>query len=284
MGKPALIFATNEEDAFKYITQLETEFEAAKNAYLTAKAEAEKKQKELARAEAWDTLLEGYIAAVDKTDRLASDVVAGFKKSKERAEDICANASMAVDAFQWMIDDMLKLARCVEEFKCEIDECVNQLSSAPQSDPLIAGLKKLQKATDDALKCLLDALKEWLNVLKSAELLSRLVGDKSGNSEGLDAILQALLDDFEKSTPHLNYADGDGCSPCKAPERPIYPLSQTPYYTATTKEHDELELCLDKTRTEYEKCSKAMAEAKACMDSLDLALKAARETNACKTK
>ena len=76
----------------------------------------------------------------------------------------------------------------------------------------------------------------------------------------------------------------DGCSPCKAPERPIYPLSQTPYYTATTKEHDELELCLDKTRTEYEKCSKAMAEAKACMDSLDLALKAARETNACKTK
>lgn len=279
---PDTDFATQPEDAKDYIQLLESQLADATNQYHTSQAEATKTKAELARAEAWQSLLGGCLDSVEKTDRLAVDVIAGFKKSKNRASDICSNAARSFKAFQWMLDDMVRLTQCIEEFKCEVDKCVNALSSANPSDPLIVGLKKLQKALEDAINCARTALTEWLNVLKASQQLARQVGDKKGDALGFDALLQALLDDFEKGNSRFDYTGIGSWTTCTAPARPAFPLSGDIQKLETGIA--DVEKCLKDLYSKYDTAATDMAEAKACKDALEAALKAATETNACKTK
>ena len=295
METKTLIFATEDEDAHNYITELETLLKDAQNVYNEAKADADKKWKQLKQAESWETLLLSYIENVTKTDRTAQSIISEFDNAKKRSEETCTFASYSFQAFQWMLDDIIKITKCVEEYKAEIDECVNQLSGASDSDPLKAGLKALQQAVNEALVCLLAALEKWLSALDKIEMLFRRVGDQSGDSLGMDAIINALCDDFVQAIPHIPYDNFTAWTTCSAPPRPKFPLVPTDenckkpayknlYACKTKHDLDEVQTCMEDLRKDYDDAAIKMVKAQTSIDALEAALKAAREANACKTK
>ena len=310
---------TKEGAAGEYIKTLEAGYTAAKNTYKEAKANADKLRDILSRAESWETMLKSYLEAVVETNRLAGIVIAGFEKTTERTGVVCTNADYAYKAFQWMVDCMINVTSEVEQFKISIDNFLIRLSNAPDSNPLLVYLKKLQAAVAEALKCLLEALKMWLEVLKTSKILADHVGNKAG--VGFDSLIQLLLTSFKGEKVHLPYVNepvklSSACvrpeesgsrkrnanndSPCTdywatciVPSRPAIPLipedgcedtsMHADWYACITKaELAQVQKCLTGLRCQHSIDEKAMVEALAKMNSLGKALEVARATNGCK--
>ena len=294
--------ATKEEQAFKLVEGLKKNLDKAKNTYNTQKAEADKLKKERQMAEQWETMLTEYYNAVKNTDELAQDVMAAFGKTSDRALQVCNRANDALEAFKWMLIDIVNMSKCVEEFKCEIDDCVNALSNVSDDDPLMKGLKRLQAAVAEALQCLLDALNQWLAILKMSQHLAKNLGPKSGKILGIVGFETDLRNNFEKEDPHITYSRAKSCIYCEAPPRAAYPFisdcvcpkekevtkklaaiqNMTDYACKTKCELEAIQTCLTGIKKDYDMKAKEMVEAKAKMDALQVAWEIASQTNACK--
>lgn len=313
-------FATSPDDATTYIEQLETDYKRASNDYSTANANANKLLNELGQAEAWEALMRGYWDALVETDRLTKSITAGFDKAKDRAANVCVNAAHAHTAFFWMLDDMIKLACCIEELKKQVDDCVIALANAPQADPLMTGLKALQTGVEEAFACALDALDKWLLVLKKSEILTQKLGDVDEGMDGGDPPVMAppppATNEDKKKRPaslpvkymglygaigklkegfaegsHIDFQRLGPGYPCfkdgKPPTRPNIDFlpgdcNEPKTYPCKIKDAlDAIRACLLTFREEYDSAANTKAEMLTCMLSLKAALDVAKETNAC---
>lgn len=277
-------FSTNPDSAQGYIDTLQLQLDAAQGLYNTAKAEADKAEKEYARALAWETLIKGYKDAMEKTDRLAVDLIAGLDKCWAQTGKIAGLAEKSNMAFKWFLDDAITLAKCVEEYKCNVDHLRQDLTKADAKDPLIAGLDKLAQALAEAFDCVKQVLDLLLEVLKAGEAIAKQLGET-----GLKDLLFDISQDFKGLAVRYDWnANADptdtSCPRCSAPEKPAFPLKDNngAYWASTQAEASAIAQCLDSLWKKLDTASKKRDSAKACLDSLTAALKAAKEALACK--
>jgi DNA repair exonuclease SbcCD ATPase subunit len=280
--------ASREGSGQAYIDKLEKQKKIADGIYLKALADLDKAQKDYGKALAWETLLKTYWENIQKTDRLAEDLCTTLSQSVTQASSVQDMADCAVEAFKNMVSDAQKVAKCAEALKAYADTLKNCLSGMSQTDPLYKGLKELYDAIVLAFECIKASLLEMLAVLKDAQTILSQIKPDNGIEETLREILAAF-----KSTNEKSYYKYDGSwSPCPIPENPAFPLKDHittgDYYSTLTADLNTVTDCLydsnNGLRKIMEDALKAANEAKACLDSLNAALAAAKAAIACKTK
>ncbi len=282
-----------------YIKELERNTSKAKACFEQKSAEAGKVANAYQQAIALETLLKDYWERIQTTDRLAIDLIGTLDKAiaitgydpndpDKATAGLEARAQDNIKAFEVLTNNVREAAECLEALKTDanfLKECFAAAGIA-DGDQCKDALTAFAAGIENALKSMLAAVLEFLKVLKA----SFAIQENLTLDNGIEQVLVDLFNTLKTTNQKKHYGSliPGVCTPPTAPSFPLVDnKSVNPYYTSTEDDYKGVKKKIEGDNTvpglakDLATAIKARNEAKSCWDSLEAALKAAKEANTC---
>jgi hypothetical protein len=268
----------NDTDSVQeYLDRLSQDLAVAKAELLLADAQKNQKESELAKKRQWFELLTSVLALLKTTNRLGMDYIRTVKRARKQAEKIGENAELGIEAMEILICQIKKLTDCTEVLKSMVKIIIERINCNIPEKPggILATLRELQAAVEEALTGIKDAVTALLNALKAQEDLYISISGERGLVYQLNGLYEHMLQGKKQ--------DLEDCVSCKPKQTPLFPMDDPDcdFYSQTSQQYEKVEDQIADLSEELEQATCKQEIAKTRKEALEKAYNAALAAKAC---